>query len=98
MDTNSSQVTVDPSKDLVFDELKTIETKINSCKGLPEDLKQKALQMLQRVNRMAKLGSYSTEFEVLAKYVDVIVQIPWDVRTDDKLDIEYAKNILETLS
>ena len=95
MDTNSSS-TVDSSKDLVFDELKIIENKINSCQGLPQDLREKALQMLQRVNRMAKLGSYSSEFEILAKYVDVIVQIPWVARTEDKLDIEYAKNVLET--
>jgi ATP-dependent Lon protease len=97
MDTNSLTTSVDSSKaDLVFDELKAIDTKINSCNGLPEDLKQKALQMLQRVNRMAKLGSYSSEFEILSKYVEVIVQIPWVVRTDDKLEIEYAKNVLET--
>lgn len=97
MDSNSQAIsTVDSSKDLIFDELKIIENKINSCEGLPEDLKEKSLQMLQRVNRMAKLGSYSSEYEILSKYVDVIVKIPWVARTEDKLDIEYAKNVLET--
>lgn len=97
MDSEENKLSVDNSKiDLVFDELKIIENKINSCQGLPEDLKLKATQMLQRVNRMAKLGSYSTEFEILSKYVDYIVQIPWVAKTEDKLDIEYAKQVLES--
>lgn len=97
MDSEENKLSVDSSKlDLVFDELRVIENKINSCQGLPEDLKLKATQMLQRVNRMAKLGSYSTEFEILSKYVDYIVQIPWVTKTEDKLDIEYAKQVLES--
>jgi len=87
--------TIIGNTDLVFDELKLIQEKIDSCKGLPEDLKLKANQMLQRVNRMAKLGSYSTEFEILSKYVDYIVQIPWIAKTESQVDIEFAKKVLE---
>lgn len=92
---DENNVTVDNKSDLIFDELKQIQQKIDSCQGLPDDLKQKATQMLQRVSRMAKLGSYSTEFEMLYKYVDYLVQIPWVARTDSAVDIEYAKRILE---
>ena len=96
MDSNINTVNQDtPRTDLIFDELKIIQEKIDSCQGLPEDLKEKATQMLQRVNRMAKLGSYSTEFEILSKYVDYIVQIPWVAKTEDKLDIEFAKKVLD---
>jgi ATP-dependent Lon protease len=96
MDTNPITVNQDANKsDLIFDELKVIQNKIDACIGLPDDLKEKANQMLQRVNRMAKLGSYSTEFEILSKYVDFVVQIPWEAKTEDKLDIEFAKTVLE---
>jgi len=96
MDSNLGTVNPDTSRtDLIFDELKNIQEKIDKCVGLPEDLKEKANQMVQRVNRMAKIGSYSTEFEILAKYVDYIVQIPWVAQTEDKLDIEFAKEVLE---
>jgi len=79
----------------LFDELNDLKTKIDGCKDLPEDLKSKALGILDRVNRMAKLGNYSSEFENLAKYVDVITKIPWNTYTEDKLDIKYAEEILE---
>lgn len=96
MDSNAATVNQNASKsDLIFDELKVIQDKIDGCSGLPADLKEKANQMLQRVNRMAKLGSYSSEFEILSKYVDYIVQIPWVAKTEDKLDIEFAKKVLE---
>ena len=90
---DENKVTVDNKTDLIFDELKQIQQKIDSCQGLPDDLKQKANQMLQRVSRMAKLGSYSTEFEILSKYVDYIVQIPWVARSESVVDVEFAKKV-----
>jgi len=81
--------------DYVFDELKDIKAKIDACTDLPEDLRDKALKILDRVNRIAKLGNYSSEFETLAKYVDVITQIPWNKYSEDKLDIKYAIDTLE---
>jgi ATP-dependent Lon protease len=81
--------------DFVFDELKDIKSKIDESKDLPEDLRNKALKILDRVNRMAKLGNYSSEFENLAKYVDVITQIPWNKYSEDKLDIKFAEETLE---
>ncbi|NBO22271.1 AAA family ATPase [bacterium] len=92
---DENKVTVDNKTDLIFDELKQIQQKIDSCQGLPDDLKQKANQMLQRVSRMAKLGSYSTEFEILSKYVDYIVQIPWVARSESVVDVEFAKKVLD---
>ncbi len=79
----------------LFDELNDLKAKIDGCKDLPEDLKDKSLGILDRVNRMAKLGNYSSEFENLAKYVDVITKIPWNTFTEDKLDIKYAEEVLE---
>ena len=81
--------------DFVFDELKAIKDKLDSCVELPEELRQKATQMLERVNRMAKLGGYSAEFEIMSKYVDTIIQIPWAKKSEDKLDIKYASETLE---
>lgn len=79
----------------VFEELDVIKSKIDNCTDLPEDLKDKALKILDRVNRMAKLGNYSSEYENLAKYVDIIIQIPWNKSTEDKLDIKFAEDMLE---
>lgn len=83
------------SNELAFEELKQIKEKIDNSVDLPEELREKANSMLERVNRMAKLGTYSTEFEIMSKYVDTIIQIPWNKKTEDKLDIKFAEETLE---
>ncbi len=89
IDNKNSQI------DFVFEELNGIKNKIDLCSDLPEDLRDKALKILDRVNRIAKLGNYSSEFENLSKYVDVITQIPWNKYSEDSLDIKFAEEILE---
>lgn len=82
-------------KDYLFEELKTLDKKVESTKGLPEDLKERLLEMIERLNRMAKLGHYATEFDTLSRYIEVVTSIPWVAETKDRLDLEYAKESLD---
>ena len=49
-------------EEFFFKELNTLNDKVASTKGLPEELNGKLTQMLQRLNRMAQLGHYAEEF------------------------------------
>lgn len=82
-------------EEFIFKELTALSDQIAGTKGLPEDLKEKLDQMLDRLNRMAKLGHYSQEFDTLARYIDVICSIPWQAKTTDVLDLAEAKAILD---
>jgi len=62
---------------------------------LPPELKEKAEEMVARVSRMARLGSYSAEYEQTARYIDWICALPWTKRSEDILDLEYAKKALD---
>ena len=62
---------------------------------LPAVLKDKANKMIQRLNRMAKFGSYSGEYELIEKYIDWIVSIPWGKYSKDNLDLENARDVLD---
>lgn len=95
MDVKDQVSSISSKIDFAFEELKDIQKKLDSSPDLPEELRERCLKMLERVNRMAKVGTYSTEFEVLSKYVDTIIQIPWNKYTEDKLDIKYAEETLE---
>jgi len=44
---------------------------------------------------MAKWGNYSSEFESVDKYVDWITRIPWGSVTQDNLNIQNAKQIMD---
>ncbi len=62
---------------------------------LPPELKEKAMAMVERVERMAQLGSYSQEYEQVARYLDWVCSLPWQKRSDDILDLDHAKKTLD---
>jgi ATP-dependent Lon protease len=79
----------------IFKELETLNKKVAGTKGLPKDLETKLLQMLDRLNRMAKLGHYAAEFDTLARYIETITLIPWLERTEDNLDLKKTREVLD---
>ena len=79
----------------IFLELESLSNKIKKTPGLPEGLRERVDQMLDRLNRMAKLGHYAAEFDTLARYIEVVTVIPWEKRTTDKLSLEETKKILD---
>jgi ATP-dependent Lon protease len=83
------------AKEFLFEELKTLNKKVETTKGLPLDLKDRLNEMIERLERMANLGHYATEFDTLSRYIEVVTSIPWDAETKDTLDLENAKEALE---
>lgn len=62
----------------------------------PEGLKEDTLHSIERLERMVKLGGYSSEFENVNKYVDWVARIPWGIDTTDNLDIRNARLIMDS--
>ncbi len=60
--------------------------------GMPEGPKQEAERELGRLERMSE---QSPEYGWIRTYLDWMVEIPWNVRTDDNLDITEARRILD---
>ena len=83
-----------PSAEYVFTELAVLEETLRDA-TVPEELRQRSLTMLERLNRMAKFGGYSAEFEVVSRYISWIVALPWSATTTDNLDLERAAAQLE---
>lgn len=82
-------------KEFLFKELKTLNRKVESTKGLPLDLKDRLNEMIERLERMANLGHYATEFDILSRYIEVVTSIPWVAETEDILDLGKARMALE---
>lgn len=62
----------------------------------PVDLKNEVLSNIERLERIAKKGIYSSEYENVSKYVDCVTNIPWGVLSKDNLDIRNAKEIMDS--
>ncbi|SHH84808.1 endopeptidase La [Clostridium grantii] len=72
-------------------EINEYKEKIEEAK-LPKEIKEKALYEL---NRLSKMGNYSSESGVIRTYLDLVISLPWNKKTKDSLDINKARKILE---
>jgi ATP-dependent Lon protease len=72
-------------------ELKEIEKAIDD-KAMPEAAKTKARQELKKLKMMP---SMSAEATVVRNYIDSILSLPWEEKTDAHIDINKAEKILE---
>jgi ATP-dependent Lon protease len=59
---------------------------------LPEDVAKAAQRELARLER---LPSAAAEYGVIRTYLDWIATLPWGVTTEDNLDLEHARRILD---
>jgi ATP-dependent Lon protease len=66
-------------------------TKIESS-GMPEEVRKEAERELGRLERMSE---QSPEYGWIRTYLDWMTELPWDVRTEDNLDIAQARTILD---
>jgi ATP-dependent Lon protease len=60
--------------------------------GMPENVRAEAERELGRLERTSE---QNPEYGWIRTYLDWMVEIPWDVRTEDNLDIASARKILD---
>jgi ATP-dependent Lon protease len=74
------------------------QAEVNELRGrlaelaLPEDVRKAAEREL---SRLEKLPPAAAEYGVIRTYLDWILILPWDKATDDNLDLEQARRILD---
>jgi len=78
----------------LFKEIEQLDKKVKEA-TLPPELRNRAERMIERLNRMAKLGGYSAEYESISRYVDWIVSLPWDKSSKEVLDLKKTQEILD---
>ncbi len=72
-------------------EINELRDKVEQA-GMPEEVKTRALK---EIDRMSRIPSASPEVGVIRTYVDWLIGLPWNVSTDDLLDIKEAARILD---
>ncbi len=60
--------------------------------NLPEEAEKEALRELKR---MEKMPPQAAEYSVIKTYLDWLLDLPWNVVTEDNLDIEHARQVLD---
>jgi ATP-dependent Lon protease len=72
-------------------EVEELQEKIEAA-GMPEAVKKEALREL---DRLAKMPVAAAEYTVSRTYLDWVVALPWNKRTDEVIDLPKTKQILD---
>ena len=83
------------SAPVLLEDIRLLEERLKTAK-IPDDLHQKANAMIERLVKFASSQGYSQEYDQVARYLDWIVSLPWDKRSEDILSLDHAKKILDT--
>jgi ATP-dependent Lon protease len=81
-------------KELGEDDASVVEeyrTKIEEA-GMPDPVRQQAEKELGRLERM---GEQSAESTVIRTYLDWLIAVPWDKHSEERLDPEHAREVLD---
>ncbi len=62
---------------------------------LPANLHDKALEQINRIELTFRYGGNFSQMDITAKYIDWIIHLPWNKKTEDLLDINHAKQVLD---
>ncbi len=71
--------------------LEEYRTKIEES-GMPDEVREQAEKELGRLERM---GEQSAESTVIRTYLDWLIAVPWSKRSDERLDPEHAREVLD---
>jgi ATP-dependent Lon protease len=72
-------------------DIRELEERIAAAK-MPEEAEKEARHELDRMRRMP---IQAAEYSVIKTYLDLMVSLPWQVGTEDNLDIAHARHVLD---
>ena len=73
-------------------EIAELRERLDARGELPEEVRKAADRELQRLE---KLPSAAAEYGVIRTYLEWILTVPWSTYTDDDLDLEHARSVLD---
>lgn len=78
----------------VTSEIQKLEQMLHDA-PIPHELWEKANMQLQRINLGLRYGGNINQLDMISNYVEWITSLPWEKTTEDQLDLDKAKQIMD---
>jgi ATP-dependent Lon protease len=82
-------------KQILQKEIQDLRDKLEGAVGLPEEMKKKVNKEIISLERSVELGSYDEKYEKVSRYVETVLNIPWQAESEDNLDLATVKKIFD---
>jgi ATP-dependent Lon protease len=63
---------------------------------IPKDLQEMTLVRLDQLSKLTDSPTFLPEYDRINKYIDWIISLPWQTKTQDILDLAHAKQVLDS--
>lgn len=60
--------------------------------NIPENAKK---EVDRELRRLARMSPHASDFQVSRSYLELVAELPWNIVTEDNLELSHAKGILE---
>ena len=83
---------------MVTSALSEIDNLIEQVKkaNIPEKLSERILIRLSQLTKLADSQSFLPEYDRINKYIEWVLEVPWNSKTQDNLDLVNAKKVLDS--
>lgn len=85
---------MDPATTNITGDLKTLEDRVKKA-NLPEELSEKITERLGQLAKIVSSPSFLPEFDSIERYIDWVTALPWNNKSQDVLDLDFAKKVLD---
>ncbi len=75
-------------------EIDQLKKKVLSA-HLPVELRERVLFLIKRLSVSLRFGSFSQDYENVSHYIDWLIKLPWDKKSEDNLDLKRAREVLD---
>lgn len=78
-----------------YQELQLLEKRVKEA-SIPEELSERIVLRLKQLSKLVNSPTFLPEFDRINKYVDWVVSVPWNAKTQDHLDLGKAREVLDS--
>lgn len=76
--------------------LQKLKSSLEAVPNMPQDLKVRAYEQIGRAALSIQFNGNTSSIEMTEKYVQFLCKLPWSIYSQDTLELEHAKNVMES--